>query len=283
VILVVGGTGHLGRRVVPALLAEGHQVRVMAKAAGSALDLAELGAELFPGDIRDRERVFAAFEGVTVCVSAAQGLVGAENPTPAAVDRDGNRNVTDAAATSGAAVVLLSAVDASPDHPLELQRMKWAAEEYLRASGVPWTIIRGTVFAETWGDILRASANSRGRVQVFGRGENPTNFVRVDDVAAAVVRAVTDPSLRGHTIEVGGPQDLTFNDFARGLTGHEPRHVPRIGLRVMGAVAGPVKPQLARLARAALHMDTADMTFDTRPGLTAYPWLTSRPVAAAPP
>jgi uncharacterized protein YbjT (DUF2867 family) len=159
--------------------------------------------------------------------------------------------------------------------------MKWAAEEYLRASGVPWTIVRPTVIAETWADILRASANSSGRVQVFGRGQNPINFVSADDVADAVVRAVTDAALRGQVIEVGGPENLTFNELARLLTpGRDPRHVPRTALRLMGAVAGPLRPQLARMARAAVDMDTSDLTFDAGPSLAAYPWLTSRPITA---
>jgi uncharacterized protein YbjT (DUF2867 family) len=157
--------------------------------------------------------------------------------------------------------------------------MKAVAEAHLLASGVPWTIVRGTVFAETWGDVLRSSANKAGRVQVFGKGENPTNFVSVNDVAQAVVHAVEDPALRGAVIEVGGPEHLTFNEFARLVApGRTPRHVPRPVLRLIGAVAGPVLPQLARLARTAVVMDTTDMTFDARPGHAAYPWLPSTPV-----
>jgi NADH dehydrogenase len=278
-ILVVGGTGHLGRVVVQRLLADGSQVRVLARGAADHADLAAAGAELVAGDIRDPDAVRRAAEGADSIVSAAQGLAGTGRPSPASVDRDGNRNVVDAAAGTGAHVVLLSAVGAGPDHPIELHRMKGEAETYLVASTVPWTIVRGTVFAETWADLLRSSANKSGRVQVFGTGENPTNFVAITDVAEVVVRAVEDPQLRGTAIDVGGPENLTFNDFARLVApGREPRHVPRAALRVMGAVAGPFQPQLARLARAAVSMDTIDMTFDPGPMRARHPWLASTPI-----
>ena len=280
-ITVVGGTGHLGREVVRRLLAEGNTVRVYAKGAASATDLADAGAQLVPGDIRDAAAVARAVEGATVAVCAAQGLAGTGKPSPASVDRDGNRHVVDAAAAAGAAVVLVSVVGAGPDHPVELHRMKGAAEAYLRSSGVPWTIVRGTAFVETWSDVLRSSANRAGRVQVFGRGRNPVNFVSVTDMATAVVRAAVDPGLRGQVIEVGGPDQLTLVELAQLVApGTEPRHVPRTALRVTRVVARPVQPQLARLAEAALAMDTMDMTFDPGPAHAAYPWLSSTHVEA---
>jgi NADH dehydrogenase len=199
--------------------------------------------------------------------------------SPTSVDWLGNRNVVDAAAGAGAAVVMLSVVGAGPNSPMELFRMKWRAEEYLRASRVPWTVVRATAFAELWAEILRSTASKSGRVQVFGRGENPINFVSVADVATAVVHAVTDPALRGQVLTVTGPENLTFNEFAARVgEGRPPRHVPRAGLRAMAVLARPVRPGLARSARAALAMDTADMAVDSAPGHAAYPWLPCTPI-----
>ena len=278
-ILVVGGTGHLGRRVVERLLDSGQSVRVMARRADDAQDLAAAGAELFAGDVRNPRACAAATSGVSVVVSAVQGFAGPGKQTPEVVDRDGNRVLTDAARAAGADLVLLSIVDAAADHPMSLHRMKWAAEEYLRRSGVPWTAVRGTAYAETWADVLRESRDRGGRVRVFGRGDNPISFVSVEDVATAVVRAALDPALRGQVIEVGGPATLTLNQLARIVSPDtSPRHVPRTLLRVMAVAARPVQPQLARLARAAVVMDTVDQTLDPVTGHTAYPWLTSTPV-----
>ncbi len=58
-----------------------------------------------------------------------------------------------------------------------------------------------------------------GRATGFDRGDNPINFVSVDDVADLAVRALEDAELRGQTIEIGGPENLTMNEvvavFAR--------------------------------------------------------------------
>ena len=284
-ILVAGGTGRLGRLVVGQLVSEGTAVRVLTRDPSAATDLAGSGVELVTGDVRDSRSIGPALSGVSTIISAVQGLAGAGRVTPESVDRDGNRNLIDAAAAAvpPADVILVSVVGASPDHPMELLRMKWAAEEHLRASALSWTIVRANAFADMWIELLRQSAGRSGRPQVFGYGDNPINFVWVQDVAKAVVRAAVDPELRGQIIDVGGPGNLTLNELARlvqesmGASGAL-RHVPRTGLRVMGALARPFNPTMARLARSSLAMDTCDLRFDAGVSTRAYPWLSCTPI-----
>jgi NADH dehydrogenase len=113
---------------------------------------------------------------------------------------------------------------------------------------------------------------------VFGRGDNPINFVSVGDVAEVVARAVTDPTARGTTLAVGGPANLTMNQMAEAVQAGAgrssgPRHVPPPMLRLMAETLGRLKPQLGRQARAALTMDRTDLTFDSGPMHRAYPDL----------
>lgn len=284
-ILVAGGTGRLGRLVATRLAGEGRSVRVLTRDPSAATDLTDSGVELTAGDIRDRGSLAPALSGVTTVVSAVQGFVGHGGVTPASVDRDGNRDLVDAAASAAqpADVILVSTVGASPDHPMELFRMKWAAEEHLRASGLRWTIVRSNAFADTWIELLRQTAGTSGRPRVFGRGDNPINFVWVQDVADAVVRATVDPELRGQVIEVGGPDNLTLSELARLVQGSMGssgalHHVPRPGLRAMGMIARPFNPTLARLARASVVMDTCDLTFDAEVSGRAYPWMACTPI-----
>ena len=286
-ILVAGGSGRLGRQVVKRLVGESKSVRVLTRNPSTATDLVDSGVELITGDVRDPSSLGPALSGVTTVVSAVHGLAGSGGVTPQSVDRDGNRNLIGAAQSADppADVILVSTVGASPDHPMELYRMKWAAEEHLRASGLAWTIVRANAFADMWIDLLRQSAGKSGRPQVFGRGDNPINFVRVQDVANAVVRATADPELRGRVIEVGGPGNLTLNELAllvqgsMGSTGAL-RHVPRTGLRAMGAIARPFNPMMARLARNSLAMDTCHLTFDAEASTREYPWLSCTPIQA---
>jgi uncharacterized protein YbjT (DUF2867 family) len=217
--------------------------------------------------VRDRASVDRAMHGVDTVVSAVQGFAGPGRVTPGSIDRDGNANLVDAAVAAGAAVVMMSVVGASADNPMELFRAKHDAECHLQVSGSPWTIVRATAFVELWAEIMEKPI-------VFGRGDNPINFVSVADVAAVVERAVVDPSVRNQVLEVGGSQNITFNELAallqvvRGRT-RKIRHVPRGVLRVLALIA--------RQPRAAIAMDTIDMTFD----VSAHPGLPLTDLRAA--
>ena len=226
--------------------------------------------------MRDCASLAPAVRGADVVVSAIQGLTGPRGVTPATIDYQGNINLIDAARAAGRlSFVLMSVAGAAADSPMELFRMKHAAEEHLRETGADWTIVRATAFLELWIDVLTSTAARSGRPVVFGRGNNPINFVSVIDVAALVEHAVTDPATRGRILEIGGPGNLTFNQLAAaiqaaaGRTG-TPRHVPRPALRFMAGTVGRIKPELGRQARAALLMDGIDLTHDTArhpPGL----------------
>ena len=236
-ILVAGGTGRLGSLVVARLEAAGERVRVLSHA----------------GDGDLRQITNDSLEGVSVVISAVTGF-----PTqpPADVDRDGNVALIDAAERMGADVVLVSVLGASADSPMELFRMKHAAEEHLQRSRCSWTIVRPDAFEETWVEILEQTAGRRHRPMVFGRGDNPFAWVSVHTAAAEVVRAATDPSMRGCTLDVRGQQQRTLDQLARRVMAEHgwegvPRHVPRAILHLMSLAPG----KQGRMAHASLAMD----------------------------
>jgi uncharacterized protein YbjT (DUF2867 family) len=75
---------------------------------------------------------------------------------------------------------------------------------------------------------------------------------------------VTDPTARAQTIEVSGPADLTLDELAGAVqraAGRPaaPRHLPRTAMRALAATVGRVRPQVGRLLRASLVMDTVDL------------------------
>ena len=258
-IVVAGGTGRLGTVLVRRLLAREEPVRVLTRDAQRAEHLP--GADVAVGDVRNPEDVAAALRDADAVVSAVHGFAG-RGVSPASVDRDGNACLIDAAAASGAHVILMSVIGASPTHSIELFRMKAAAEQHLRSAGVPWTIVRAGAFLELYQELMRRSAGRAGRPLVFGRGDNPIAFASVTDVAEAVERALDEPSCRGTVLDVVTATS-TFNDLAAGLESElgqgarRPRHVPRPVLRVL---AGASATAPGRQAEAALVMDTQDMT-----------------------
>lgn len=265
-VLVAGGTGRLGTLVVERLVARGRHVRVLTRDPQRAAHLPAT-VEVIQGDVRRQGDVDRATAGTGVVVSAVHGFAGPGKVSPDSVDRLGNANIITSAERAGSDVILLSVVGASANHPMELFRAKHAAEQRLIGTTAPWTIIGSTAFLELWATIMGDPLRKSGKALVFGRGTNPINFVAVDDVAAYVDVAVGDPALRGHRIDVGGPENVTFDDLARRVAGalHEPaqiRHIPRPMLRTMATLARPLSAVASRQASAALVMDTTDMTFD---------------------
>ena len=274
-ILVAGGTGLLGSRVVKVLTDAGEQVRVVTRDPRRASHL-PTGVEVVVGDVR-RGPLDAAVQGCDCVVSAVHGFAGPGRTSPAAVDRDGNRSLIGAAKRAGVdRFVLLSIVGASPDHPISLHRAKYAAEQELRASGLSAAIVRSTSFLETWMEIIGAKVDDGGPALVLGPGRNPINFVSVDDVAEFVALAVQADQRIGADVSVGGPQNLGFAEIAAHLLARKgrsdrPKQVPLTALKVMSVIARPLRPGLARQARAAVMMNTTDMTFDALPTRNRFP------------
>jgi NADH dehydrogenase len=262
VILVAGGTGTLGTEVVRLLTGRGEAVRVLARDPARAAYVPE-GVEIVAGDVRDPATLAAAVAGCATVLSAVHGFAGPGRSSPESVDRDANLALIRAAAAAGAEhLVLVSVLDAGPDHPMSLHRAKHAAEQALKVSGLAWTIVRPGPFLETWVGIVGAKLGANGPALVFGPGRNPIAFVSARDVAGVVDLAVRDPSLRGQVLEVTGPEQLSFTQLAdRLVTGTgRVRHVPLPVLRAMSVLARPVAPAFARQAQAAVVMNTADMT-----------------------
>lgn len=263
-IVVAGGSGLLGHLVVRELLAGGEEVRVLVRDAGRARALLGNAVEVVGADVRSPAGLGPAVAGAAVVVCSVHGFLGGRGAGPAEVDERGNAHLVDAAGAAGAGVVLVSVLGASPEAPVDLFRAKYAAEQHLRASGTPWTIVRAAAFMETWLHVLTATAGRSGRPLVFGRGDRPIPFVSARDVAAAVARVTVDASSRGQVLEVAG-EPLTMNDLARALQESRgwrgaPRHLPRPALRMVSLLAGPMNPALARQSRTALAMDTGKLT-----------------------
>jgi NADH dehydrogenase len=265
-ISIAGGTGLLGTQVVRLLLRESRRVRVLTRDANRGSHLPR-DVEVITGDLRSREDLRRLLSGSETVISAVHGFAGPGRPSPEATDNAGNRALIRAAAEAGVShMILVSVHGARADHPMSLHRAKFAAEEELRKSGLAFTVIRPTAFMETWGTVIGGPLASKGLALVFGPGRNPINFVSVRDVASLVVRAVDDSSMRAQVLDIGGAEDMGFERFAQRLieaSGRPGRikHLPLSVLRAMSWLARPFAPTFARQARAAVVMNTEDMTF----------------------
>lgn len=274
-ILLAGGTGHLGVQLAPLLAARGLSVRVLTRDANKARTVLP-GALLHSGDVRDPATLASALDGVDTVISAITGF-GPGGAGPRAIDLEGNRALIHAAEAAGVGrYVLVSIHGASPDHPLELYRMKYQAEEILRRSSLSWTIVRPTVFMELWLGIVCDPILRSGTATVFGRGANPINFVSVRDLARFVDLVVATPALAGSVLSVGGAEDLTLTEMIASfsaITGAaaKVRNVPLAAMRLAALLLRPVRPDIAGLIAAGRQMDIGDMSFDVAAFRSRFP------------
>jgi NADH dehydrogenase len=215
-VFVTGGTGFVGREVVQALRAQGYGVRCLVRR-GSERDLHGLGAiERVEGDVMGRESLA---DGMAGC-DAVVHLVGIIRERPSAgitferVHAQGTLNVLEAAASTGVRrYVHMSALGTRAGARSRYHRTKWAAEEAVRASPIPWTIFRPSVVYGRGDELVTMLAGMIERlpvVPVIGAGRHRLQPVPVAHVAQGVVRALERPASVKHTYEVGGPEPVTM-------------------------------------------------------------------------
>ena len=278
-ILIVGGSGFLGREVAKLLLSQGQQVRVLVRTPAKVEDLKQEGAEAIQGDLIDPPSLTRACQGVDRVLAAANSFLGKGKNKAEAVDEAGHRALIDAAKASGVThFVYMSMLGVSPDHPFDYARMKYSTEKYLKASGLSYTILRSGWYMEQNVHLYNGkSILGSGRTNLLGNGTKPRNFIAVRDVAQFAVRALIDPKLKNRTIDIGGPQNATNNQVAElygKIAGITPQvsHMPPLMARVMSIVLKPFQPGVSRIMYLySLPDDAFCETFDPVPLLAEFP------------
>jgi len=266
-ILVAGGTGHLGGELIPRLTAGGTSVRILTRDPARTQRRLGNSAELVEGDVRNPGSLETAMRGIQAVVSAITGF-GPGGDGPWAVDFEGNRNLIRAAEAAGVRrFVLVSMRGAAADHPMELGRMKYRAEEALRASRLSWTIVRPTPFMELWAGIVGDPIEKSVKTTVFGSGDNPINFMAERDLAQIVELVLTKPGFERAVLDVGGPDNLSFNQLVQQIEAAsgrpaKVRHVPMPVMRLSALLTKPFRPDVAGMIQAGIGFATADMRFD---------------------
>ena len=211
-IAVTGATGALGGRVAARLAAAGDvPLRLVVRDAGRAPDIP--GAEVVenPGGYADPARFRAALAGVDTLylVSAAE----AEDRLQQHLD------AVDAAVAAGVQrIVYTSFLGARHDAVFTLVRQHAATEDRIRESGVRYTFLRHSMYADF---VPFFASPEDGRAVIAApAGDGRTSFVSRDDLADVGAAVLLDDSGRfdGQALDVTGPEALTMADAARVLT-----------------------------------------------------------------
>lgn len=276
-ILIIGATGNLGGAVARNLLSEGKSVRAMTRTPEKAEALKVLGAEIVTGDVRDRQSLTRACQGIEKIFAASHSFEGKGNNSPQIVDGQGNRNLIDAAKAAGVRhMVFTSALGARSDHPVDFFRIKCQTEQYLKDSGLSYTILRPAAFMESWVEMIAQPILSTGKATIFGTGKNPVNYVAVADVARFAQIGLETPAAKNQVIEIGGPADFSTEQIiemieqATGKTAKR-SYTPLGMMKVMKVFTRPFNPVLSRMITAGINFATTDQTFNMAETLKKYP------------
>jgi uncharacterized protein YbjT (DUF2867 family) len=267
-LLLVGASGTLGSEIANRLLSAGHPLRVLARDPARVRPLAERGASVATGDITDRTSLDRALEGITHVITTANAFIVPARDAIERVDVQGNRNLIDAAKAAGVRQFVFTSAWL-PDEFLRIDYFaaKRRTEAYLRASGVPYTILRPAAFMETWAMVIGEPILKTGATQIFGKGTNPVNFVAVKDVAAIVVDALDRPDAVNAVVDIFGPENLSLLDVAavferiKGAPARK-RFLPVTMMRILSGIVKPFNPVFARQVAAGALMASVPHAVD---------------------
>ena len=251
-VLVTGATGFVGRRVVRELQAHHHDVRCLVHTPGRERLFPDRSVEVHYGSIFDRAALTEAFYHVDAVIH----LVGIIRETRSAsfdqVHRQGLVNVITVASEVNIKHLLhVSALGATNNPEYAYLSSKWRGEQELIGSGLPYTIFRPSVMfgeGDEFVNSLAGMLKSAPVMPIIGSGRNRFQPIAVDDVATCLALAVGREDLKGRTIELGGPDQLSYNEMvsvvARTLGSRRLRiHVPVWMMYIAAAIMQRLLPR----------------------------------------
>jgi uncharacterized protein YbjT (DUF2867 family) len=277
-ILVVGSTGMVGIEVCRLLTAAGKPVRALVRATSDPAKvekLKSLGATIVQGDLRDKASLRAACQGVSAVIDSASSMPFAYQPgenSPQITDQDGCLSLVGAAREAGVKQMVYISF---PPWPAEfpLQDAKRAVEDCLRGSGLIYTILQATFFAEVWLSPAVGFDYPNRKAALYGTGENPVSWISYLDVAQFAVASLDNPAARNVTLKVGGPEAISPNQVVAifekvGGKPFEVTHVPAEALQ--GQLAGAADPMQKSFSGLMVSY-TTERPVDMSATLKAFP------------
>lgn len=217
-ILVVGGTGLVGRQIAVALQRQNKSVRALVRggpAHPKAGELKSEGVQIVDGDLTRPDTLAAACDGVDAVVCTATTMpTGAEDGLRR-VDRDGVLALVDAAERGGARKFVYTSYSGNLRRQSALETAKRECEARLLQSGMEAVILRPTYFMEIWLGPHLGFDPMNGRARIIGAGEAKISYISASNVAQFAVSALLRETGKQATLEMGGPEPLSQLDVVR--------------------------------------------------------------------
>jgi uncharacterized protein YbjT (DUF2867 family) len=218
VILMVGGTGLVGRRIAVALQRQNKSVRALVRGGSAhpkAGDLKSEGVQIADGDLTRPDSLAAACDGVDAVVCTATTMPTGADDGLRRVDRDGVLGLIDAAERAGARKFVYTSYSGNLRRQSALETAKRDCEARLLQSGMEAVILRPSYFMEIWLGPHLGFDPMNGRVRIIGAGEATISYISASNVAEFAVAALLRETGKQATLEMGGPEPLSQLDVVR--------------------------------------------------------------------
>jgi NADH dehydrogenase len=273
-IVITGVTGFVGQEVVKQARAAGHAVRAIVRDPKEAQWLAgRYSVELFHGNVLYAPSLEGSMAGAN-CVIHLVGIINEwKENTFERVHTQATMHIVDAARKAKVKRYLhMSALGTRPNARSRYHQTKWAAEEYVRKSGLAWTIFRPSVIYGPQDKSVNVLAKLVRRlpfVPVLGNGNSRIQPVAVENVAKCFVEAIKSDDTIGKTYDLCGPEAFTWNELYDKLLNfyglRKPKlHLPLPVARVQATLFEKILPH-PPFNRDQLIMTEEDNVGDPKP------------------
>jgi uncharacterized protein YbjT (DUF2867 family) len=261
-ILITGGTGFIGPKIVHKLRAEGREVRCLVRDRAKARQLESWGCELVEGDVTDRSSLASAVAGCDTVIHLVAIISGRPRDFERVMEQ-ATRDLVDVSKVAGARrFILMSALGATEATRdlVPYYHAKWEMERAVRESRLEHVIFRPSfVFGADGGALQQFTRIARLSpvTPIVGSGRQRLQPIWVEDVAAYFAASIDKTQAANRTFEIGGPDIVTWNELWRRLK--RSRGIRRPSVHIPTGLLRPQAVLLERLPNPPLTRDQLTM------------------------
>ncbi|MFB6132709.1 MAG: NAD(P)H-binding protein [Halanaeroarchaeum sp.] len=216
-ILVTGATGFVGQSLVPGLLDAGYDVRALSRSRSNAVEVLDSRVEVVEGDVLDRESLVGVFDDVDLAYYLIHSLGSGDEYEER--DRRAAENFASSASDAGVdRVIYLGGLGETSDDLSAHLASRREVETQLAEGDYELTTFRAAIIVGAGSESFEMVRQMVSRLPVMITPKwvrTPAQPIAISDVVEYLVKAVETPETAGKTLEIGGPEVLSYEEMMR--------------------------------------------------------------------
>ena len=203
-ILITGATGKSGSATANELFKLGASYRALIRNPEKENDLKEIGADVILGSVEDKDSLESAMtdiETVLILLPNSEDQLSLE------------KLIVDMSVASGVkSIVKVSSIEATPDATSPIPKLHQESEDYIKASGLDWTMIKPNFYMQ---NLLSSAGTIKEQDKIFlPMGDGKTGMIDTRDVGKVLAKVLTEEGHASKNYSITGPEILSFHDVA---------------------------------------------------------------------